>query len=90
MTPMTPSRPSPPLDQPGDSAAMATVFHGPFAAQLPVAGLTVGEIRRRYREYLDIAPRSQAVLDGQDTGEETLVRAGQNLLFIARCGSIGE
>ena len=36
-----------------DGLGMATVSHGPFAEQLPVANRTVGEIRERFGQRLD-------------------------------------
>ena len=66
-----------------------TVSHGPYAEQLPVGNMTVSEIRSRYRDRFDIDPRSQALLDGNEVGDETTVRPGQHLLFVRRAGEKG-
>jgi hypothetical protein len=68
---------------------MATVSSGPYSESLPVAGRTVGEIRTRYRDRFDIAPRGQATLNGSDVGDDAVVRAGQMLAFVHRIGEKG-
>jgi hypothetical protein len=68
---------------------LVTVASGPYAEQLPVANLTVGEIRGRFRDRFDIDPRSQAVLAGNEVGDETVVRPGQLLMFVRRAGEKG-
>jgi hypothetical protein len=74
---------------PGDSDRDATVAHGPYAEELPVGGMSVGEIRRRYRDRFDIDPRSEAILDGSPVGDDEQIRAGQVLTFIRRAGEKG-
>jgi hypothetical protein len=68
---------------------MATVASGPYSESLPVSGRTVGEIRARYRDRFDIAPRGQATLDGSDVDDDAVVRAGQMLAFVHRIGEKG-
>jgi hypothetical protein len=65
------------------------VASGPYAYPLPVAGSTVGEVRTRFRDRLDIPPHSQATLDGVDVDDSTVVRAGQVLMFVQRAGEKG-
>ena len=74
---------------PDDAPALVTVSSGPYIEQLPVGGASVGEIRRRFRDRFDIDPHSQAVLDGRDVGDETVVRPGQALMFARRAGEKG-
>jgi hypothetical protein len=66
-----------------------TVSSGPYAEQLPVGNMSVGEIRRRFRDRFDLDPNSQAVLDGHDVGDDVVVRPGQALLFTRRAGEKG-
>lgn len=74
----------------GDSTpGLVTVSSGPYMESLPVANMTVGEIRRRFRTRLDLDPESQAVLDGQDVGDDVVVRTGQSLMFARRSGEKG-
>jgi hypothetical protein len=68
---------------------MATVTHWPYAETLPVANMTVGEVRQRYGERFDIDPRSHATLDGVDASSDTVIRAGQMLMFVRRAGEKG-
>ena len=75
----------------GDAAdsMMVTVSHWPYCERLPVGDLTVGEIRRRYADRFDIDPQSVATVDGNEAGAETIVTAGQTLLFVRRAGEKG-
>ena len=68
---------------------LVTVSSGPYLEQLPVSNSTVGEIRRRFADRFDIDPHAQAVLDGNLAGDDTLVRAGQALMFTRRAGEKG-
>lgn len=75
---------------PGSSAPEGvTVTHGPYAETLPVAEMTVAEIRRRFHDRLDIHPQAAAFIDGVAADEDTTVRAGQLLMFVRRSGEKG-
>ena len=65
------------------------VTHGPYAENLPVGGMTVGEIRRRFHDRLDIHPQAAALVDGAEADENTTVRTGQLLMFVRRSGEKG-
>jgi len=68
---------------------MVTVCHGPYSETLPVAEMTVGAIRARFSDRLDIDPESTAIVDGHEVGEGTTVGAGQCLTFIRKAGEKG-
>jgi hypothetical protein len=68
---------------------MVTVSHWPYCERLPVGEMTVGEIRRRYADRFDIDPQSVATLDGNEADAETVVAAGQTLMFVRRAGEKG-
>lgn len=72
-----------------DNGDLVTVASGPYAEQLPVANMTVGEVRVRFRDRFDIDPRSQAVLAGRDVGDDTRIQPGQVLMFVRRAGEKG-
>jgi hypothetical protein len=72
-----------------DAPRLVTVNHGPYCEQLPVADMTVGEVRRRFRSRFDIDPQSQAILDGNVVGDDTVVRQGQVLIFSRKAGEKG-
>lgn len=67
----------------------AYVVSGPYSEQLPVGGMSVGEIRRRYGDRFDLDPHSQAILDGSPADENATVQPGQLLMFIRRAGEKG-
>ena len=74
----------------GDAAGgMATVSHGTYVEQLPVAQMTVGHVRSRFRDRMDIHPDAHALLDGDPVDEDTVVRTGQTLTFVRPAGEKG-
>ena len=77
------------LGSPFDSPGMATVSVGPYVERLPIAGKTVGEIRKRFKAKMDIDDRSQPILDGEEVDASACVREGQVLMFIHKAGEKG-
>ena len=74
----------------GDAGGgMVTVTHGLHQEMLPVANQTVGQIRTRLADRLDIPPDGRAQLDGNDVGDDVVVRPGQSLMFVHRAGEKG-
>jgi hypothetical protein len=73
----------------GTPVGLVEVNHGLYTENLPVAGLSVGEIRSRYRDRFDIDPRGGAQIDGRDVDDSTTVRAGQILMFVRHAGEKG-
>ena len=68
----------------------AQVVHGAFDELLPVAGLTIAEVRRQFRDDIHLHPEAMALIDGAPAGDESQVVApGQHLLFIRRSGEKG-
>jgi hypothetical protein len=79
---------SDPLGTPlADSLVGLTV--GPYGGQLPLAGRSVAEIRRRYGDRYDIAPQMQAFVDNAPVDDDTVLRAGQVLTFMHLSGEKG-
>ncbi len=72
-----------------DSEVAATVLHGPYAEMLPVAGLDARTIRERYRDRFDIDPNSEVFVDGERSPEDTVIQAGQVVMFVRRAGEKG-
>jgi hypothetical protein len=56
---------------------------------LPLAGRTVGEIRRRLVGRLDFDVNAVATLGGRSVGDDVIVRPGEHLAFIRESGSKG-
>jgi hypothetical protein len=72
-----------------DFEGTVMVSHGPYMERLPVGNMTVRDIRMRFGDRLDIDPRSQAVVDGQEVDESTCVTTGQVLTFVRKAGEKG-
>ena len=72
-----------------EAAGMATVHHGAYVEQLPVANMTVGEVRERFRDRLDIHPEAQAVMGGSFVGDDRSVLAGEVVTFVRPAGAKG-
>ena len=86
----TPAPGGDPFDNLEVAAGMATVAHGPYAERLPVAELSVAEVRRRFQDRLDVHPEAIALLDGDPVDDATRLRAGQMLTFIRPAGEKGQ
>ena len=71
------------------TADLATVIHGTYAEALPVARMSVAQVRRRFADLLDIHPQATAVLDGAPVEDDVTVQAGQSLMFVRRAGEKG-
>lgn len=56
---------------------------------LPVAGMTVGEIRRRLADRLNIDATAQAMVGGRDVGDDVTLRSGESLYFRRQAGEKG-
>ncbi len=81
---------SPAIFAPAEPSAMARVVHGLHDRPLPVAGMTVGEIRARFGDHLDLHPQVPALLDNEDVTDDVVVRVGQMLVFSHRVGAKGQ
>lgn len=74
---------------PATDNKMVSVSSGPYAEDLPVSGSTVGEVRQRFKDRFDIGDQAQAVLNGKQVGDETVLKTGENLAFIQHAGEKG-
>ena len=61
----------------------------PYNENLPVAGLTVGQIRRKFKTRLEIGDEAVPVVNGTDGTEDTVCSAGCKLQFIHKSGEKG-
>jgi hypothetical protein len=77
------------FDDPAAGSGMVTVSHAPFIEELPVAEMTISQVRSRFRDRLDIHPEAMAMLDGTPVDDATTVQAGQTLTFIRQAGEKG-
>jgi hypothetical protein len=74
---------------PAPAAVSCTVMHGPYAENLPVGGMSVGQVRTRFRTRFDIHPDAQAIVDGHEASEDTILQPGQLLAFVRFAGEKG-
>jgi hypothetical protein len=65
------------------------VIHGVYAHSLPLAGMTVRQARTELEERMNIDPEALAVVDGQETTEDSVLREGQVLNFLTPAGEKG-
>lgn len=68
---------------------MVGVSSGPYAEDLPVAGTTVGEVRRKFKDRFDIDDKATAIVNGNTVDDETVLKAGDNLMFVRHAGEKG-
>ena len=68
---------------------MATVSAGIHMERLPIAGRTIGEIRREFGSRWDLHPNSLAYINGNGVADDTVLGAGQVLMFGMRSGEKG-
>jgi len=70
-----------PWDAAGEVGGHVHVTNGPYHEDLPIVHMTIGEVRRRFEDVLDLSADAIAVLDGHEVDDDTRVRAGQTLAF---------
>lgn len=73
----------------GGGGGTVDVAHGPYRESLPVAEMSVAEVRRRFQDMLDIHPEAVALVDGNEVDDATRLRAGQMLMFVRPSGEKG-
>ncbi len=76
-------------DAPGLPGGIVEVAHGAYSERLPAANMTVGEVRARFSDRLDIHPEAGAVINGRYVGDDTTLRAGQLVNFVRPSGEKG-
>jgi len=75
------------FDDPGAGTGSATVTHGPFAEVLPVAEMTISQVRSRFQDRLDIHPEAMAMLGGPRTSVPFFVPEPVSPVGEVSCGS---
>ncbi len=75
--------------EPAQGGEPVLVSHGTFAEELPVGGMTVAQVRSRFRDRLDIHPAAMALLGGHAVDDDTIVEQGQMLAFVRPAGEKG-
>lgn len=80
---------SPDDDDVTASGGLVTVLHAPYAEQLPVGEMRIGQVRERFRDRLDIHPDAVAFVNGSAADDDTIVREGERLMFMRPSGEKG-
>jgi hypothetical protein len=75
--------------QPDAENKNVTVQSGPYCEELPVAGMSVGEVRKRFADKLDIAKQSASIVSGSPVDENYTLKVGEQLSFIHQAGEKG-
>lgn len=65
------------------------VGSGGYNENLPVAGKTVGEIRKKFKTRMEIDDAAVPVINGKDAKEDSVVEVGAKLQFIHKAGEKG-
>ena len=74
----------------GDDPGLVTLVSGCYSQQLPVANMSVKEVRRRFGDRMDVDNNSLAIVDGhQVTSEDQVLKSGEVLMFTKRSGEKG-
>ena len=69
---------------------LVQVGTGLYTERLPVAGMTIDDIRETFADRLDIDPGAHPVIDGQLVADgSTRVQPGQKLAFVRNAGEKG-
>lgn len=66
-----------------------SVSSGPYAEDLPIAGMTVGEVRKKFADRFDIASKAQAIINGNAAKDDVVLQPGEALMFVQHAGEKG-
>lgn len=75
--------------QKADDAAHATICSGVYQEKLPVAGMTVGQVREQFSSRLEISPEAVATISGKQVDDNTKISAHEVVIFIQQAGEKG-
>ena len=73
-----------------EESTMLSVVSGPYSEELPVVGMTVEQVKSKYKDRLDIHPESFAVVDGEEVDDDAVLTSNHiSLVFARRAGEKG-
>lgn len=75
----------------GGSAADTSieVTSGVYKEKLPIAGLTIGAVRTKFKDRLDLDANATAIIDGNEVDDDRVIGVGESLTFIHKSGEKG-
>jgi len=68
---------------------LATISHGTYMETLPVAGMTVREVRDRLGDRFEIPTQARPYIQARQVAEDTTIHEGQVLGFVRIAGEKG-
>jgi len=71
------------------SRGQVHVIHGVYSHSLPLAGMTVADVRSDLQERMNVPADATAVIDGEEASDQTILHEGQMLNFVKRMGERG-
>ena len=77
------------FDSDDEQDLSVTITSGIYLETLPLANLTVGHIRNKFRTRFEIDSAAVALINGNTVKESTIVRTGDCLIFVKRAGEKG-
>lgn len=86
--PQAQALPSAPAETPL-AQRLVGVSHGIYSERLPVAGLSVAQVRARFGDRLGIAPDALAWVNGQPADDQAVLASDQMLVFGRLAGEKG-
>lgn len=77
------------FDDGANDPLSVNVGSGGYNENLPVAGMTGAEIRKKFKTRMEIDDAAVMVVNGKDFDEKDIVLAGQKVQFIHKAGEKG-
>lgn len=78
-----------PFDGDNEKKNTLLVCSDPHREQLPVVGMTVGEVMKQYAQQLEIHGDATPIVDGTEVDKNHKLGAGEMLMFIHKAGEKG-
>lgn len=70
-------------------ASTAMVCCGPYREALPVVGMTVGDVRTKFADRLELHADATAIINGNEVDNNTKIGSNEVLMFIHKAGEKG-
>lgn len=78
-----------PFDEGTADSTSIEVTAGVYKEKLPIAGLTIGAVRTKFKDRLDLNDTATAIIDGNEVDNDRVIGVGEALTFIHKSGEKG-
>ena len=78
-----------PFEPFSDSQGRVEVIHGVYSHTMPLAGMSVDQVRVELADRMHIDPEAVAVVNGEPVNEDFILGEGQVLTFVKPAGEKG-